>query len=235
MTIEIRPAEERGHANHGWLDTWHTFSFADYHDVQYMSFSELRVINEDFVAPGHGFPPHNHRDMEILTYVLEGQLQHKDSLGNTSIIGPGEIQRMTAGTGVTHSEVNPSNKEKLHLLQIWIMPNQNDLPPSYEQKKIDEAQRKNALCLIASKVSTPNSVKINQDVKIYSCVLEKGNAIEYRLTQDRNAWIQVARGAIRLNGTKLDQGFGAGIMDENELMIAAESNAEFLLFNLPLV
>jgi len=231
--IAIRPAKERGHADHGWLDTWHTFSFADYHDRRFMGFRSLRVINEDFVAPGRGFPTHGHRDMEIITYVLEGALEHRDSLGTGSVIRPGEVQRMSAGTGVRHSEANPSASEPLHLLQIWIEPSTSGIPPGYEQKTFADADKRGRLRLVASPDGAEGSVTIHQDARVYATVVDSGQQVVHRLAPGRHAWLHVARGALTLNGRRLAQGDGAAISDEASLVVVGETGAEALLFDLP--
>src|SRR5215471_1315989 len=201
--IEIRRGSERGHVNHGWLDTYHTFSFDSYYDPAHIHFRHLRVINEDRVAPGQGFPTHPHRDMEIITYVLEGAIAHKDSMGTGSVIRPGEIQHMSAGTGVTHSEYNPSKSELLHLLQIWIMPEVKGVRPSYDQKATELAKHPGQLKLIASREETPGAVRINQDTNLYACLLNAGAGVNHVLSPDRYAWLQVARGGVRLNDEEL--------------------------------
>ena len=230
--ITLRKSGTRGHFNHGWLDTYHTFSFGDYHDPAFMGFRKLRVINEDRVQPGQGFPPHSHRDMEIITYVLEGALEHKDSMGNTSAIVPGEVQRMSAGTGVTHSEYNHSQKEPVHLLQIWIETQTRGLPPSYEQKTFPESRKKNRLCLIASSEGSEESVKVHQDVRIYASRLDSGKEIHFSLPGKRYGWVQAAKGKLRLNGTLLAAGDGAAIQNETELDFKADAASEFLIFDL---
>jgi redox-sensitive bicupin YhaK (pirin superfamily) len=230
--IDIRKSEDRGHFDHGWLNTYHTFSFADYYDPEHMAFRTLRVINEDRVAPGTGFGKHPHRDMEIITYVLEGELTHHDSMGNGSVIRPGEVQRMTAGTGVEHSEENNSPTEGVHLLQIWIRPSEKGLTPEYEQKTIPEKAEKNQLYLIASPVGGNGTLKIHQDVRLYSAVIEAGQKIDYKLESGRYAWVQVARGTVDLNGHELNQGDGAAVSKETHLTISATENAEILLFDL---
>ncbi|MBI3570152.1 MAG: pirin family protein [Gammaproteobacteria bacterium] len=229
--IQLRKANDRGHANHGWLDSWHTFSFADYHDPRHMAFSVLRVINEDFVEPGQGFPTHPHRDMEIITWILEGALEHKDSLGTGSVIRPGDAQRMSAGTGIRHSEFNPSKDEATHLLQIWIMPNQQGVTPSYEQKSIAPADLVNRLRLVASPNGAEGSVTIHQDARLFVTRLKNGE-VTHTLAPGRRAWVQVARGELTLNGQKLTAGDGAGIENESRLILAAD-DAEALLFDLP--
>jgi quercetin 2,3-dioxygenase len=230
--IAIRNAEERGHFDHGWLDTYHTFSFADYYDPRHMGFRTLRVINEDRVQPGRGFPTHAHQDMEILTYILEGALEHKDSMGTGSVIRPGDVQRMSAGTGVTHSEYNASKTEAVHLLQIWILPEHRGLPPSYEQQGFPEAERRGTLRLVASRDGRAGSVTIHQDAEVYAGVLAKGHAVQHLLRPGRHAWVQVARGAITLNGQPLDAGDGAQVSQEERLSLSAGGDAEVLLFDL---
>lgn len=230
--IRIRKANERGHFNFGWLDTYHTFSFGDYYDPSFMGFSSLRVINEDFVHAGRGFPTHSHRDMEIITYILEGALQHKDSMGTGSVIRPGDVQRMTAGTGVSHSESNPSTKDSVHLLQIWIMPNERGLKPSYEQKVFSEEQKQGKLCLIASETGRDGSVKIHQDANVYAAILDEGQTVSHQLSPGRHAWLQVARGAIRINGDTLNQGDGAAVSDLSKIDVLGSQRSEILLFDL---
>jgi redox-sensitive bicupin YhaK (pirin superfamily) len=229
--IYVRKSEDRGGANHGWLDTKHTFSFADYRDPRFMGFSALRVINEDKVAPGQGFPTHPHRDMEIVTYVLEGALEHKDSMGNGSIIRPGDIQRMSAGTGVLHSEHNADKTKKVHLLQIWIEPNQKKIEPSYEQKKIPA---EGVLTQIAGPQALPDSVVLHQDARIMLARLKKGSSATHRLRSLRKAWVQIARGSLLLNGKSLHQGDGAGISEEEMISLSTpDEAAEALIFDLP--
>ncbi len=230
--ITIRKSEERGHVNHGWLDTYHTFSFDQYYDPQHMSFGSLRVINEDFVAAGHGFPTHSHRDMEIITYILEGALAHRDSMGNGSMIKPGEVQRMTAGTGVAHSEANPSEKEAVHLLQIWIMPNARGLTPGYEQKMFTDEQKRGKLALIASPNGQDGSVTINQDANVYASVLAAGEKVSHPLSNNRKAWLQVARGGVIVNGNELNQGDGAAVSGEPLVEISGRESSEVLLFDM---
>ena len=230
--LQLRKAGERGHAQHGWLESHHSFSFADYHDPAHMGFSVLRVINEDFVAPAQGFPTHPHRDMEIITYILEGTLEHKDSLGTGSIIRPGEVQRMSAGTGIRHSEFNPSKIEPVHLLQIWILPNRQGVTPSYEQIRIEPADIANRLRLVASPDGDGGSVTIHQDARVYAAHLE-GAEITQALAPGRRAWLQVARGSLALNGQTLTAGDGVGIQNESRLTLKAEDAAEILLFDLP--
>jgi quercetin 2,3-dioxygenase len=233
MTISIRPARDRGHANHGWLDTLHTFSFADYWDPRHMGWGPLRVINEDRVAPATGFPTHAHHDMEIITYVLEGALEHRDSLGTGSVIRPGEVQRMTAGTGVRHSEYNASKTEAVHLLQIWIEPARTGLPPGYEQKTFSDADKRGRLRLIASSDGREGSVTINQDAAVYATVLAPEQRVTHTLARRRRGWLQVARGALTLNGQTLAHGDGAAIEGAQALEIQGIEPAEALLFDLP--
>ena len=231
--ITIRKAKERGHFNHGWLNTYHTFSFDQYYDPRYMGFRVLRVINEDFVASGRGFPMHGHSDMEIITYILEGALEHQDSMGNGSVIRPGDVQRMSAGTGVRHSEKNPSPTEPVHLLQIWILPHTVGLDPSYEQKAFSEDERANKLRLIASSDADDGSVLIHQDVNLYASIIDEGNSVTHTTPETRYGWLQVARGAVDVNGERAEQGDGAVIVGESQIEIAARQSAEILLFDLP--
>ena len=230
--IQVRRSEDRGHAEHGWLDSHHTFSFADYYDPEQMGFRALRVINEDRVAPGEGFPTHPHRDMEILSYVLEGGLQHKDSLGTGSVIRPGDVQRMSAGTGVAHSEFNASRSEPVHFLQIWILPERRGLTPGYEQKHFTEESRKGQLRLIASPGGEAGSVAIHQDVRLYSALLSPGESVRHVLAPGRHAWVQVARGTVRLGAETLHAGDGAAISDEQAVSLTADAPSEVLLFDL---
>lgn len=228
--ITIRHAKDRGHANHGWLDTNHTFSFADYYDASFMGFRALRVINEDRVKPGVGFGKHAHRDMEIISYVLEGTLAHSDSMGTGSEIKPGEVQRMSAGTGVTHSEMNPSSEEPVHFLQIWIIPAQPGISPSYEQKKFEDEERRNTLRLVASPDGSEGSVTIHQDVRLYSTLLD-GASVTHEFQSNRYGWLQVTRGEVDVNGQTLQAGDGAAISDESSITLAGRG-AEVLLFDL---
>jgi redox-sensitive bicupin YhaK (pirin superfamily) len=230
--ITIRKSEERGHFNHGWLDTYHTFSFDQYYDPAHVHFRTLRVINEDRVAAAHGFPMHSHRDMEIITYILAGALEHRDSMGNGSVIRRGDVQRMTAGTGVSHSEFNPSQTESCHLLQIWIMPVARDLAPSYEQKFFAEDERKGRLRLIAAASGDDGAVTINQDARVYASLMQAGQSNTHDLDQDRHAWLQLARGSLKLNGADLSTGDGAGISEESRVEISAAEDSELLLFDL---
>ena len=230
--ITIRKSEERGHLKHGWLDTYHTFSFDQYYDPAHMHFRSLRVINEDRVAAGKGFPTHSHRDMEIITYILSGGLEHRDSMGNGSVIRLGDVQRMSAGTGVAHSEFNPSDSEPVHLLQIWIMPRARNLPSSYEQKAFSKDERRNQLRLVASDDGSDGSVTIQQDAKVYAAILDGDRAIEHTLPDNRYAWLQVARGNLNVNGHELTQGDGAAISRERSLKLVSPDEAELLLFDL---
>lgn len=232
--IELRPNMERGQTDIEWLKSFHTFSFGDYHDRRHHNFGVLRVINEDWVAPGKGFDTHGHRDMEIITYVLEGSLRHKDSLGNGSIIKPGDIQRMTAGTGVLHSEFNPSGSDPVHLLQIWVFPDRKNLEPGYEQKSMVDANRIGEWQLVASPNGSQGSVTIHQDLKLYTAFVKEGGTLEYAFKPDRQVWIQLACGEIVLNGTLMKQGDGAGIRKETAVTINAHEAAEILLFDMPL-
>jgi redox-sensitive bicupin YhaK (pirin superfamily) len=233
MAIKIRAAKERGHADHGWLDTWHTFSFADYYDPQFMGFRVLRVINEDVVAPGRGFPTHGHLNMEIITYVLEGALQHRDSLGTGSIIRPGEVQRMSAGTGVRHSEANASSTEPVRLLQIWIEPARLGIEPGYEQKAFADEDKRDRLRLVASADGAEGSVTLHQDARIYATLLGSGQSVVHPLAPGRHAWIQVARGSLTVNGERLGRSDGVAISGETAVTLAGEQDAEALLFDLP--
>lgn len=230
--IQIRPRDRRGHAEHGWLESWHTFSFADYYDPAHMGFSVLRVINEDFVAPGKGFPTHGHRDMEIVTWILEGALEHRDSLGSGSVIRPGEVQRMSAGTGIRHSEFNPSPDEPVHLLQIWLLPDKPGVTPSYEQTRFDDAELANRLRLVASPDGRDGSTTIHQNARLYVARLDR-TELAHALAPNRRAWIQVARGEAALNGQRLAAGDGAALENESVVKLAASDRAEVLLFDLP--
>jgi len=229
--ISIRRASDRGHFDHGWLNTYHTFSFADYHDPRFMGFRALRVINDDRVAPGLGFGEHRHRDMEIVSYVLEGVLAHRDSMGNSGVIRPGDVQRMSAGTGVQHSEFNGSQTDPVHFLQIWILPETPGSPPGYEQKTFPRQTRRGKLRLVGSPDGREGSLTVGQDVAIYASVLEPGEEVQHRLAPGRHAWLQVAEGSLDLNGHLLGEGDGAAVTDEDELDIAGKGS-EFLLFDL---
>jgi redox-sensitive bicupin YhaK (pirin superfamily) len=230
--LTIRKAEDRGHANHGWLNTYHTFSFANYYEPKHMGFRALRVINEDRVSPGNGFGTHGHKNMEIITYVLEGALEHKDSIGTGSVIQPGEVQRMSAGTGILHSEFNHSKSESVHFLQIWLLPEKEGLPPSYEQRNFSPAKTPGKLHLVAARDGRDAAVRVHQDVDLYAAVLEPGDRVSHSLQPQRHAWVQVARGAITLNGLSLDKGDGAAISEETDVVIEATTDAEILLFDL---
>jgi len=230
--ITLRRSTERGGGDYGWLNTRHTFSFSDYYDPRWMGFRSLRVINEDWIAPDGGFPPHPHADMEIITYVLEGKLEHKDSLGTGSVILPGDGQRMTAGRGIRHSELNPSNKEPVHLYQIWILPEKKGLEPSYEQKTFPAGEKQGKLRVIASRDAQDGSVKINQDAQLYVSLLQPGEEVEHQFAKNRHGWLQVARGSVELNGQKFSAGDGAAISDEQAIAIKATDKSEVLLFDL---
>jgi redox-sensitive bicupin YhaK (pirin superfamily) len=230
--IALRKSQDRGHANHGWLDSYHTFSFAGYYDPEEMGFGTLRVINEDRVAPGMGFGTHPHRDMEIISYVLEGELAHKDSMGTGSVIRPGDVQKMSAGTGVSHSEFNPSAEKPVHFLQIWIEPNQRGVKPSYEQQTFSVEQKRARLRLIASPDGADGSVRIHQDARVYASVLEGDDAVTYALPAGRSAYVHVARGSVQLNGTALTAGDGAKINAEREIRLSNGDGAEVLLFDM---
>ena len=230
--IKIRRANERGHANHGWLDTYHTFSFADYYDPAQMGFRDLRVINEDFIKADQGFGTHGHRDMEIITYVIEGAISHRDSMGNGETVRPHEVQRMTAGTGVRHSEFS-SPTEPTHMLQIWILPEQQNLEPSYEQRVFSPDDKRGKLRLVASRGGTDGSVHINQDVRLYASILNDGESVSHELADGRHAWLQVISGEIELGGERLLTGDGAAISSETLIEIKGRAdNSEFLLFDL---
>lgn len=237
--IRVRKSAERGHADHGWLFARHTFSFAGYHDPEHMGFRSLRVMNEDVVQPGQGFGMHGHRDMEIVTYVLEGQLEHRDNLGNGEVLTPGEFQRMSAGTGVRHSEFNPSNDEPVHLYQIWLQPERRGLEPSYEQKRFPEDGRHNHLQLVAApptdsahESSDVTPLRIHQDARILLGTLDDGVTVTHALADGRHGWLQVLRGTVSLNAIDLETSDGAAISETSSLEIRATSDAEVLLFDL---
>jgi quercetin 2,3-dioxygenase len=230
--IRIRKAVERGHFDLGWLNTFHTFSFGEYRDARHTSFRSLRVMNEDWVQPGQGFGTHPHRDMEIVTYVLEGALEHKDSMGNGAVLRPGEFQRMSAGSGITHSEFNPSATQPVHLYQIWLSTLHNGIEPSYEQKAFDAQERHNQLRLVASQHGRNDSLTIHQDADILLGTLDPNARLSYQLNDDRHAWVQVLRGSILLNGKPLAQGDGAAVSDQIRLDIKAVQPAEIMLFDL---
>lgn len=230
--IQIRPSRERGHADHGWLDSRHTFSFADYHDPDHMGFRSLRVINEDRVAPGRGFGKHSHRDMEIISYVLEGALKHADSIGTGSVIQTHDVQRMSAGSGVTHSELNASATEPVHFLQIWLIPSQLGIAPSYEQKHFRREDKRGRLRVVASPDAREGSVTIHTDAVVYAGVFEAGERAQLELQSQRHAWVQVARGKVRLNDRDLTAGDGAALSQEGQLRIEGVEDAEVLVFDL---
>jgi len=230
--IKIRKSEDRGHRDHGWLDTRHTFSFADYHDPAHVHFGKLRVINEDLIAAGAGFGTHPHRDMEILSYVVSGAMEHKDSEDNGTVIRPGEIQRMSAGTGILHSEYNHSKTEPLHLLQIWILPEARGLKPGYDQKRFDRRRQPNNLCLLATGASGEDVVGLNQDVDLYEGSLSAGGEIRHPVAVGREVWIQVVAGSMEVNGTELQAGDGCGIRHETELAFRGLDDSTFLMFDM---
>lgn len=230
--ISIRRGKDRGHANHGWLDSHHTFSFANYYDPEHMGFRSLRVINDDRVTGGAGFPTHGHRDMEIISYVVEGGLEHRDSMGNGSVIRPGDVQRMTAGTGVTHSEFNASKSAPLRFLQIWIIPGRRGLEPGYEQKHFESSERTNRLRLVASGDGRDGSVTVHQDVAIYASTLEAGQSLEYTVVDGRHAWLQVVNGRLNVAGHALEEGDGLSLSQSGLLDVRADRDAELLLFDL---
>lgn len=230
--IKIRRSNERGKANYGWLDTNYTFSFSNYYDPRFMGFRSLRVINEDFIEANQGFPTHGHRDMEIITYIMNGELSHKDSMGNGTTILPNEVQRMSAGTGITHSEYS-SPTDKTHLLQIWILPEKNGLTPSYEQTFFAPEDKKGKLKLVASRGGDDGSVTIHQDVNLYSSILAKDEEVTHEIAENRYAWVQIVKGLLELNGENLAQGDGAAVSEETLLNIKSrEDETEFLLFDL---
>ena len=233
--VQVRWGKDRGHADHGWLNTYHTFSFSDYYDPRFMGFRSLRVINEDWVKPGYGFPTHPHRDMEIITYVLDGSLEHRDSMGTGSVIRPGEVQKMSAGTGVRHSEFNHSKTEPVHLYQIWILPEKNGIQPMYEQKAIPAEEKQGQLRLVASPSggNGSNAVKLYQDAELYTVELNRSGAVEHVLRDGRYAWVQVARGAVDINGQELKAGDGAAVSEESKLTIRGSADSsEVLVFDL---
>jgi redox-sensitive bicupin YhaK (pirin superfamily) len=230
--ISVLPSSERFHTDAGWLDSRHTFSFADHYDPERLGFRALRVINDDRVEPARGFGSHSHRDMEIISYVLSGELGHRDSMGNASVIRPGDVQRMTAGTGVVHSEMNPSRTEPVHLLQIWIIPDRAGHQPGYEQKAFSENERRGKLRLVASRDGRDGSVTIHQDASLYTTLLEPGERVSHDLRPGRHSWVQVARGSVDLNGQTLSEGDGAAISDERRLELTGEDSSEVLLFDL---
>jgi redox-sensitive bicupin YhaK (pirin superfamily) len=230
--IELRKSASRGHANHGWLDSYHSFSFADYHDPEHMGFSSLRVINEDVVQPGQGFGTHGHRDMEIITYILDGALEHKDSMGNGSVIRPGDVQRMSAGTGVRHSEFNASSKDPVHLLQIWIEPSVTGIEPGYEEKHFDVQARRGRLRLIASRDGRDGSVTIHQDATVYAGLVDGKEEVMHALASGRKAYVHIARGVVHVNGQVMSTGDAVKVSGETGITLNAGRDAEVLLFDL---
>jgi len=228
----LRAASERGRSNHGWLDSAHTFSFSSYYDPRHMGFGPLRVINDDRVVPGAGFGTHGHRDMEILSYVLEGALAHQDSLGNGSVIRPGDVQRMSAGTGIQHSEFNHSSAEPVHFLQIWIVPDQVGYAPGYEQKYFSAEEKRGRLCLVASRAGRVGSVSLHQDADVYAALLDGNDAVEFALNSGRLAWIQVARGELRVDGQPLREGDGLALDEPGRVRLDGARAAEVLLFEM---
>jgi redox-sensitive bicupin YhaK (pirin superfamily) len=236
--IKVRKSDDRGRFDFGWLDTRHSFSFGQYHDPKHMGFRSLRVINEDFVAPGQGFEPHPHRDMEIISYVVEGALKHEDNIsapnadGHSLTLRPGEVQRISAGTGIVHSEFNPSDKEQVHLIQIWILPDRRGHTPGYDQREFPLSERRNRLRLVASQTGQDGSIPINQDAYVYASVLDNGGSVEHDLRPGRGAWVQVIKGDLSLNGTTLAPGDAAAVENETKLALTSTSGAEFLLFDL---
>jgi redox-sensitive bicupin YhaK (pirin superfamily) len=230
--IRIRRSAERGAADHGWLDTRYTFSFSDYHDPEHVQFRALRVMNEDRVAPGAGFPMHGHRDMEILTFVLEGALAHRDSLGHGATVRPGEVQYMGAGTGIRHSEFNPSEGEPVHLYQVWLLPDRAGHEPSYDQRRFDDAGRSGRLQVVASPDGRDGSIAIHQDARVYRADLDDGRSVDHPIAPGRHAWLQVLRGSVTLNGQPLAEGDGAAVSGEPGLEIRGVGDAEVLLFDL---
>jgi redox-sensitive bicupin YhaK (pirin superfamily) len=230
--LTIRKADERGHEDHGWLDSHHTFSFADYYDPEHMGFGPLRVINDDTVTGGGGFPPHGHRDMEIISYVIEGALAHKDSMGNGSVIKPGDVQRMSAGAGVRHSEHNASKTDPVHFLQIWIQPKAAGLPAGYEQKFFSEEDKRGVLRLVASPDGADGSVRIQQDVRMYASLIAGDQAVQHTIASGRKGWLHVVTGAASVNGRALEAGDGLAIEGEEALRVSSESKGEVLLFDI---
>lgn len=230
--IEIIPSDGRGIADHGWLKSYHTFSFADYHNPEMMGFGDLRVINDDTVQPGQGFGTHGHRDMEIISYVVDGALEHKDNMGNGSVMRSGEVQCMTAGTGVTHSEFNPSQDELVRFLQIWVIPEKAGLAPGYDQKRFDDDAKRDRLCLVVSRDGRDGALSVNQDVNVYASILSAGSELTHVLATGRKAWLQMVRGTIEVDGEPLGGGDAAAISEVERIDIRADSEAEFLLFDL---
>ena len=231
--IRVRRSEERGHLNHGWLDTYHTFSFASYYDPQHANFRVLRVMNEDRVAPGQGFGTHGHRDMEIVTYVLSGALEHRDSMGNGEVLRPGEFQHMSAGSGIEHSEFNPSADEPVHLYQIWLLPEKKGITPSYSQRAFADSEKQNRLRVVASPDGADGSLTIHQDARIFLATLEPGREVVHEIPAGRHAWLQTLRGSVQVDGESLHAGDGAAVSDESRLAIRGTADAEIMLFDLP--
>ena len=231
--LTVRRSQARGHAQHGWLESYHTFSFAGYYDPRFMGYRALLVINQDRVAPGRGFGTHSHDNMEIISYVLEGAIEHKDTMGTTAVLRPGEVQVISAGTGMAHSEYNPSPAERLHFLQVWIVPNQEDGPPVYQQRDFPLEQRRNRLCLVCSPGGAGGSIPIRQDASLYVSVLEPGQQVMHEYGAGRYGWIHVARGAVEVNGQALEDGDGASVAHEPTLAITGQRTADVLLFDLP--
>jgi len=234
LNLQVRRSHERGYASHGWLQSYHSFSFAEYYDRNHMHFSALRVINDDVIAAGQGFGMHPHRDMEIVTYMLQGQLQHKDSMGNGSIIKAGDVQRMSAGTGIMHSEVNASVSERVHLLQIWIMPERLNIEPSYEEKHFTAEQKLNRWCLIAAGDDSAGALKVHQDMKLYATLLDASANLAYAIADGRSVYLHVASGDVEIDGQKFETGDAVMLDGSAELGIRANSQSELLLFDLPL-
>jgi len=230
--IKLRPSQDRGHTKLSWLESRHTFSFGEYYDRKFQGFQQLRVINEDQVQPGKGFETHTHRDMEIISYVLEGTLAHRDSVGTSSLIRAGEVQRMSAGTGITHSEYNPSKTLRVHFLQIWILPDRRGLEPSYEQRAFLRDEKHGRWRLVASKDGRDGAVTVHQDMELYITLLDPGEKLNYRLQTERHAWVQVTRGEVVLNGNRLEQGDGAAVSQEEILETSTMTQAEVLLFDM---
>jgi redox-sensitive bicupin YhaK (pirin superfamily) len=228
----LRRAQQRGHANHGWLNSYHSFSFGNYYDPRHMGFANLRVINDDTVSPSGGFGTHSHRDMEIITYVLDGALEHRDSMGNGSLIHPGDVQRMSAGTGVTHSEFNASDSEPVHFLQIWVLPEKHGLQPSYEQKAFPDEEKRGRLRLVGSRDGRDGSVTIHQDVDLYATRLGAGDSVDHELAEGRKGWVQIAQGSAVLNGERLHPGDGMAIEGPAPIILSGVSEAELLLFDM---
>lgn len=230
--IRLLKSDDRGQTHIDWLKSWHSFSFGDYHNPDYVHFHSLRVLNEDIVAPGGGFPPHGHRNMEIVTYILEGALEHQDSLGNGSVIHPGDVQRMSAGSGIRHSEFNHSKEKPVHLLQIWFLPAREELKPEYEQKHFSRKERQNRLRLVGSPDGREGSVRIHQDILMYAGILDKNATVQYVIAPRRHVWMQVANGSITLNDAALKTGDGAALSEEKQLQIAAVAASEVILFDM---